>query len=58
MTPAILATGVNPGTVVTATFSEMVSPATVNTATFEMKDTFGNIVPATVTAGVKHRRRR
>jgi len=51
VTPAILATGVNPGTVVTATFSEMVSPATVNTTTFEMKDTFGNIVPATVTAG-------
>jgi len=37
--------------VVTATFSEMMSPATINTSTFELRDSAGNLVPASVMAG-------
>ena len=32
---------------VTATFSEMMNPLTVNTSTFQLRDSAGNIVPAT-----------
>jgi hypothetical protein len=47
-TPASGATGVSPGTTVTATFSEPLDPATVNTSTFELRDSVNALVAATV----------
>ncbi|MGH8610626.1 MAG: DUF4082 domain-containing protein [Gammaproteobacteria bacterium] len=48
-TPANGATGVNPGTTVTATFSEAMNATTVSTSTFELRDSASALVPATVT---------
>ncbi len=46
--PASNATGVDPASPVTVTFSEALDPATVNNATFELRDPGGTLVAATV----------
>jgi uncharacterized protein YjdB len=47
--PVAGATGVNPGTVITAVFSESLSSATVNTSSFVLRDGAGAVIPAVVT---------
>jgi hypothetical protein len=51
MTPAPGSTNVSITSVVTATFSEMMSSAAMNTSTLELRDSAGNLVPASVMAG-------
>jgi N,N-dimethylformamidase beta subunit-like, C-terminal/Domain of unknown function (DUF4082)/Bacterial Ig-like domain/WD domain, G-beta repeat/Bacterial Ig domain len=47
-TPTTGATGVAPGTSVSATFSEALDPATVGATTFELRNPSNTVVPATV----------
>src|SRR2546426_2267047 len=51
VTPSAGATGVSTTSVVTATFSEMMSSTAMNTTSFELRDSAGNLVPASVLAG-------
>ena len=51
VTPAIAATGVSTTSVVTATFSEMMNSTTLNATTVELRDSAGNVVPASVLPG-------
>jgi WD40 repeat protein len=45
------ATGVSPGTAVSATFSKAVDPSTINTSSFVLRDAANTLVPATVSYG-------
>jgi PKD repeat protein len=49
VSPADGAIGVNPGTSLSATFSEALDPATISGSTFELRDSSTAVVPATVT---------
>src|SRR5207244_5308559 len=51
VTPSAGATGFNVGSLITATFNEMMEPSTVNTSTFELRDATPATVPASVLAG-------
>ncbi len=42
-------TNVDPGANVTATFSEAMDPTTINTNTVQLRDSAGNLVPASIT---------
>jgi hypothetical protein len=51
VTPAAGSTGVNVGTVVTATFTEMMRPSSFDSSTFELRGPSGILVPATILVG-------
>ena len=48
VSPADGATGVDPGTTVTASFDESIEPSSVNASTFQLRDGTGAAVPADV----------
>jgi len=51
VTPAAGSIGVNVGTVVTATFTEMMAPSSFDTSTFELRGPSGVLVPVSILVG-------